>query len=93
MPEWYLAGLPEFGSRHGLSYNMRGRAADEKCLPKPVGVHPIFAHSWSKGWGQPQTSGLALRCLTFCAGARPKTSQVAIFSTASSALAAASSTA
>jgi len=42
MPEWCMAGLPEFDSRHGLSYDRCGRAADEQRLPKPVGVHLIL---------------------------------------------------
>jgi len=54
MPEQSMAGLPAFDSRHELCYHTFGRTADERRLPKPVGVHLIFAHSWSKGWGQPQ---------------------------------------
>jgi len=49
------AGVLAFDSRHEPSYHTFGRTADERRLPKPVGVHLIFAHSWSKGWGQPQT--------------------------------------
>jgi hypothetical protein len=54
MLEQAMAGPPIFDSRHELSYHTSGRTADKQRLPKPVGVHLIFAHSWSKGWGQPQ---------------------------------------
>ena len=54
MPEQHMADLPIFDSRRNLSYSIFGRTADKQRLPKLVGVHLVFAHSWSKGWGQPQ---------------------------------------
>ena len=54
MPERRIAGVPAFDSRHELSYDSGGSIAGKQCFPKPVGVHLIFADSWSKGWGQPQ---------------------------------------
>jgi hypothetical protein len=54
MPDQHMADLPMFDSRRNLSYSIFGRTADKQRLPKLVGVHLVFAHSWSKGWGQPQ---------------------------------------
>ena len=42
MPEQRMAGLLAFDSRHELCYHLFGRTADERHLPKPVGVHLIL---------------------------------------------------